>query len=80
MKVEIINPHGFCAGVKGAIDKALAIASVHRKVYCLHEIVHNEIVVADLRGRGFIFVESLDDVPAGETVLFSAHGDRKSVV
>ncbi len=74
MKVELINPHGFCAGVKGALDKAHALALSHKKVYCLHEIVHNEIVVADLCRKGFVFVESLDDVPEGETVLFSAHG------
>lgn len=72
MTVELLQPRGFCAGVAGAIRKALAIQE--RPVYCLHELVHNELVVADLRQKGFIFVNSLDDVPEGGTLLFSAHG------
>ncbi|MBQ6136280.1 MAG: 4-hydroxy-3-methylbut-2-enyl diphosphate reductase [Kiritimatiellae bacterium] len=75
MKISVINPHGFCAGVTGALRKALRLAdSPGRSLYCLHELVHNEIVVADMKKRGFAFVESLDDVPEGATVLFSAHG------
>ena len=70
MKVEIIEPHGLCAGVNGAIAKALKL----RGVYCLHELVHNEIVIAELKDLGFRFVESIEDVPEGETVVFSAHG------
>ena len=72
MTYELLEPRGFCAGVAGAIRKALAIRE--RPVYCLHELVHNERVVADLRARGFVFVETLAEVPAGATVLFSAHG------
>ena len=70
MKVEIIEPHGLCAGVNGAIAKALKL----RGVYCLHELVHNEIVIAELKDLGFRFVESIEDVPEGATVVFSAHG------
>mgnify|MGYP002520916876 FL=1 len=72
MTYELLEPRGFCAGVAGAIRKALAIRE--RPVYCLHELVHNERVVADLRARDFVFVETLAEVPAGATVLFSAHG------
>ena len=76
MKIEAIEPHGFCSGVKAALEKALhALASSGAgAVCCLHEIVHNEAVVADLRARGLRFVESPRDVPAGGVVLFSAHG------
>ena len=70
MKIEIIEPHGLCAGVNGAIAKALGL----RGVYCLHELVHNEIVIAELKGLGFTFVEKVEEVPEGETVVFSAHG------
>ena len=70
MKVEIIEPHGLCAGVNGAIAKALKL----RGVYCLHELVHNEIVIAELKDLGFTFVDDIEDVPEGETVVFSAHG------
>lgn len=72
MDVEVVEPHGFCAGVTGALRKALSVAD--RPVFCLHELVHNEIVVAELAGRGFVFVDGLDEVPDGATVLFSAHG------
>ena len=76
MKVEVIEPHGFCMGVKAAVEKASRTLSLsHAKtVYCLHELVHNEQVVSDLKARGMRFVDSLDDVPDGATVLFSAHG------
>ncbi len=70
MKIEIIEPHGLCAGVNAAVAKALKL----RDVYCLHELVHNEIVVGDLKALGFRFVERVEDVPEGETVVFSAHG------
>ena len=70
MKIEIIEPHGLCAGVNAAIAKALTL----RNVYCLHELVHNEIVVEDLKELGYRFVDRIEDVPRGETVVFSAHG------
>lgn len=75
MTVQVLHPHGFCAGVTGAIRKALALlAESPSPIYCLHELVHNEIVVRGLQARGMVFVESLDAVPDGATVLFSAHG------
>ena len=76
MKVEVIEPHGFCMGVRAAVEKASRTLSFSsgKAVYCLHELVHNEQVVADLKARGLRFVESLDEVPDGATVLFSAHG------
>lgn len=70
MKVEIIEPHGLCAGVNAAVAKALSL----KNVYCLHELVHNEIVVGELKALGYRFVDSLDEVPRGECVVFSAHG------
>ena len=80
MKIQVIDPHGFCAGVKGALARARAlIESEGGRVWCLHELVHNELVVGELRGRGMVFVESLDDVPDGATVLFSAHGVSPAV-
>ena len=70
MNVEVIEPHGLCAGVNAAIAKALKL----RNVYCLHTLVHNEIVIGDLKALGFRFVNRIEDVPEGETVVFSAHG------
>lgn len=77
MKVEVLEPHGFCAGVVGAIKKALKLKE--SPVYGLHELVHNELVTDRFIGRGFIFVESLDQVPDGARVLFSAHGVSPAV-
>ena len=68
--VEVINPHGLCAGVNAAIAKALTL----KNVYCLHELVHNEIVIEDLKALGYTFVDRIEDVPKGATVVFSAHG------
>lgn len=70
MKIEVLHPHGFCAGVKGALERA----SLHTTAFCLHDIVHNDMVIAALREGGMKFVDSLDDVPHGGTVIFSAHG------
>ena len=75
MKVEVIEPHGMCAGVNAAIAKALEL----KNVYCLHELVHNEIVIGELKDLGFRFVERIEDVPEGETVVFSAHGVSPAV-
>ncbi len=77
MKVSVLEPHGFCAGVTGALRKALD--AVRRKdaegpLFCLHELVHNELVVQALKAKGMVFVESLGAVPDGARVLFSAHG------
>ena len=70
MTVEVLEPHGLCAGVNAAIAKALTL----KNVYCLHELVHNEIVVAELKALGHQFVDRIEDVPVGATVVFSAHG------
>ena len=75
MKIEVIEPHGLCAGVNAAIAKALKL----KNVYCLHELVHNEIVIGELKDLGFRFVERIEDVPVSETVVFSAHGVSPAV-
>ena len=75
MTVEIIEPHGLCAGVNAAIAKALTL----KDVWCLHELVHNEIVLEDLKALGYRFVDRIEDVPEGETVVFSAHGVSPAV-
>lgn len=80
--VDIIlaNPRGFCAGVDRAIEIVKrAIELLGAPIYVRHEVVHNRFVVEDLRQRGAIFVEELDEVPDGATVIFSAHGVSQSV-
>ena len=80
MKVEAIEPHGFCWGVKTAVEKAVRALAEHvRPVYCLHELVHNASVVDELKKGGMAFVDSLDAVPDGAAVLFSAHGVAPAV-
>jgi 4-hydroxy-3-methylbut-2-enyl diphosphate reductase len=75
MRVLLANPRGFCAGVNMAIESLeLALASLEPPIYVYHEIVHNKYVVDHFRGRGVVFVDDLADVPAGATLLFSAHG------
>ena len=74
-KVLLAAPRGFCAGVVRAIDIVnIALEVFPKPVYVRKEIVHNRHVVARLQNRGAIFVESLDEVPRGKTVIFSAHG------
>jgi 4-hydroxy-3-methylbut-2-enyl diphosphate reductase len=76
----LMQPRGFCAGVIRAIEIVeLALEKLGRPVYVRKEIVHNRHVVEDLSARGAVFVESLDDVPAGAVVIFSAHGVSPSV-
>ncbi|HLS87994.1 MAG TPA: 4-hydroxy-3-methylbut-2-enyl diphosphate reductase [Burkholderiales bacterium] len=80
MEVLLANPRGFCAGVERAIEiveRALALYGA--PIYVRHEIVHNKSVVESLRAKGAVFVEELDEVPAGSTVIFSAHGVAKAV-
>jgi 4-hydroxy-3-methylbut-2-enyl diphosphate reductase len=75
MKVILANPRGFCAGVNMAIESLdRAIELFGTPIYAYHEIVHNRPVVERFRAKGVIFVESIDDVPEGGTVLYSAHG------
>lgn len=79
-EVLLAQPRGFCAGVDRAIEIVeRALAEFGAPIYVRHEIVHNAYVVDDLRRKGAIFIEELDDVPAGQTVIFSAHGVSKAV-
>ncbi len=80
MDVLLANPRGFCAGVDRAIEIVKrAIEALGAPIYVRHEVVHNRFVVDDLKARGAIFVEELDEVPDGNTVIFSAHGVSKAV-
>ncbi|WP_372521528.1 4-hydroxy-3-methylbut-2-enyl diphosphate reductase [Sulfuricaulis sp.] len=80
MQVYLANPRGFCAGVDRAIEiveRALELFGA--PIYVRHEVVHNRFVVDDLRNKGAVFVEELDQVPSGATVIFSAHGVSRAV-
>ncbi len=80
MDILLANPRGFCAGVDRAIEIVKrAIETLGAPIYVRHEVVHNKFVVDDLKQRGAIFVEELDEVPDGATVIFSAHGVSKAV-
>ncbi len=79
-EIVLAEPRGFCAGVDRAIEIVdRALIKFGAPVYVRHEIVHNTYVVDDLKRRGAIFIEDLNDVPAGATLVFSAHGVPKSV-
>ncbi|MBN8440510.1 MAG: 4-hydroxy-3-methylbut-2-enyl diphosphate reductase [Thauera sp.] len=74
-EILLANPRGFCAGVERAIEIVeRALQRFGAPIYVRHEVVHNKFVVDDLRSKGAVFVEELDEVPAGNTVIFSAHG------
>jgi len=80
MDIKLANPRGFCAGVDRAIDivdRALEVFGA--PIYVRHEVVHNKFVVDDLRARGAVFVEELDEIPEDVTVIFSAHGVSQAV-
>jgi 4-hydroxy-3-methylbut-2-enyl diphosphate reductase len=80
LRVLVANPRGFCAGVDRAIHIVeLAIEKWGAPIYVRHEIVHNKFVVDELRKKGAVFVEELDEVPEGVPVIFSAHGVPKSI-
>ena len=80
MEVLLAQPRGFCAGVDRAIEIVERALQVYgAPIYVRHEIVHNTHVVANLRAKGAVFVDELDQVPAGATVVFSAHGVSKAV-
>ena len=80
MEVLLATPRGFCAGVERAIEIVeRAIALYGAPIYVRHEVVHNRFVVDGLRAKGAVFIEELADVPAGNTVIFSAHGVPQSV-
>jgi 4-hydroxy-3-methylbut-2-enyl diphosphate reductase len=80
MDIVLANPRGFCAGVDRAIEIVKrAIETFGAPIYVRHEVVHNRFVVDDLRQRGAVFVEELDEVPTGATVIFSAHGVSQAV-
>lgn len=80
MEIKLANPRGFCAGVDRAIEivnRALEVFG--SPIYVRHEVVHNKFVVDDLRNRGAVFVDELDQVPDDAIVIFSAHGVSKAV-
>ncbi len=80
MDIILANPRGFCAGVDRAIEIVKrAIDTLGAPIYVRHEVVHNKFVVNDLKQRGAVFVEELDEVPDGNTVIFSAHGVSQEV-
>jgi 4-hydroxy-3-methylbut-2-enyl diphosphate reductase len=80
MDIVLANPRGFCAGVDRAFEIVKrAIETLGAPIYVRHEVVHNRFVVEDLRQRGAVFVEELDEVPTGATVIFSAHGVSQAV-
>ena len=79
-EILLAQPRGFCAGVDRAIEIVeRALHQFGAPIYVRHEIVHNAYVVEDLRNKGAIFIEELEDVPAGNTLVFSAHGVSKAV-
>jgi 4-hydroxy-3-methylbut-2-enyl diphosphate reductase len=78
--IVLAEPRGFCAGVDRAIEIVeRALAKFGAPIYVRHEIVHNTYVVSDLKARGAIFIEELDEVPPGATLVFSAHGVSQAV-
>ncbi len=79
-EILLAEPRGFCAGVDRAIEIVeRALSKFGAPIYVRHEIVHNTFVVNDLKSKGAIFIEDLDDVPPGATLVFSAHGVSKAI-
>ncbi len=80
MQILLANPRGFCAGVERAITIVeRALEKFGAPIYVRHEVVHNKFVCDDLRAKGAVFIEELSEVPAGSTVIFSAHGVSRAV-
>ncbi|MFT4797677.1 MAG: 4-hydroxy-3-methylbut-2-enyl diphosphate reductase [Candidatus Azotimanducaceae bacterium] len=80
MQIKLANPRGFCAGVDRAIEIVnRALEKFGAPVYVRHEVVHNRTVVAELKAKGAVFVDELEDVPPGAHVIFSAHGVSQAV-
>lgn len=80
MKILLANPRGFCAGVDRAIEIVeRALAQLGAPIYVRHEVVHNRFVVDRLRSEGAVFVDEIDEIPAGSTCIFSAHGVSQQV-
>ena len=81
MNIILAQPRGFCAGVVRAIEIVERALEIYPSpIYVLHEIVHNRYVVEDLRKRGAVFVETLDEVPENAVCIFSAHGVATTIV
>ena len=79
-EILLAEPRGFCAGVDRAIEIVeTALTKFGRPIYVRHEIVHNTFVVDNLKAKGAIFIEALDDVPPGATLVFSAHGVSRAI-
>jgi 4-hydroxy-3-methylbut-2-enyl diphosphate reductase len=80
INIQLANPRGFCAGVDRAIEIVeRALTRYGAPIYVRHEVVHNKFVVENLKAKGAIFIEDLNDVPTGNTLIYSAHGVSQAV-
>ena len=79
-KIYLVSPRGFCAGVKRAVDILDLVLKKHKPpIYVRHQIVHNRHIISDFEKRGVIFVEDINNIPDGSTVIFSAHGSSPNL-